>query len=236
MASYGYNNTSSSMVDQQQVDALRRELAAKDEANFDLSATLAAVEAETSHRVQQVEKESGSAVKKLEEQLRRVQQEANMARGQAVQLQNKLRLQEQQFQQQALIQNQHQKPMVTPTNMPRDTRIATTAPAPALSETTVHQPASSVNAVTPQPSKNLPISSGQRLAQHLLRTTAMHILHAKKTKKRSITARPTTMVLLLPAATSDSATCTDLQLATFCIEQCPTGKQSPVDHCCYICN
>jgi TolA-binding protein len=92
----GYSDTSS-LVGQQQLEALRRELAAKDEANFDLSGTLATVEAETSHRVQQVEKESGDAVKKLEEQLRRAQQEANMARSQAVQLQTKLRQQDQQL-------------------------------------------------------------------------------------------------------------------------------------------
>jgi hypothetical protein len=61
----------------------------------------------TSHRVQQVEKESGDAVKKLEEQLRQAQQEAALARSQAGQLQSKLRQQDQQFQHQALIQNQH---------------------------------------------------------------------------------------------------------------------------------
>jgi hypothetical protein len=229
MASYGYGNTPS-LVDQQQVDALRRELAAKDEANFDLSATLAAVEAETSHRVQQVEKESGSAVKKLEEQLRRVQQEANMARSQAVLLQSKLRQQEQQFQQQALIQNQHKKPMVTPTNLPRDTRIATaTATAPASSEATVHPPSAAVTVVTPQPPTPLPISSGQRLAQHLLRTTAQYS-NCQENNAQLQHAQQQWVLLLSRVATFDSAASTDLQLATFCIEQCvQTGKQSPVD-------
>jgi hypothetical protein len=244
MASYGHNNTSS-LVDQQQVDALRRELAAKDEANFELSATLAAVEAETSHRVQQVENESGSAVKKLEEQLRRAQQEANLARSQAVQLQSKLKQQDQQFQQQVIIQNQHQKPMVTPINLPRDTRIATApapAPAPASSEATVHQPSVAVTAVTPESSKNLPISSGQRLAQHLLRTTAQYSTRTCQENNNNNNnnnnensaqlqhAQQQWVLLLSRMATIDSDACTDLQLTTFCIEQCvQTGKQSPVD-------
>lgn len=227
MASYGYSNTSS-LVGQQQVDALRQELAAKDEANFDLSATLAAVEAETSHRVQQVENQSGDAVKKLEEQLRRAQQEANLARSQAAQLQSKLRQQEQQFQQQVLIQNQHQKPMVTPTNLPRDTRTAT-APAPVSSEATVHQPAAAVTAVTPLPPTHCSISSGQRLAQHLLRTTAQYST-CQENNARLQHAQQQWVLLLSRMATFDSATCTDLQLTTFCIEQCvQTGKQSPVD-------
>jgi hypothetical protein len=226
MASYGYGNGSTS-VGQQQLEALRRELAAKDEANFDLSATLATVEAETSHRVQQVEKESGDAVKKLEEQLRRAQQEANMARSQAVQLQGKLRQQDQQFQQQAIIQNQYQKPIVTPTN----TKAATaTTTAPASSETTLHQHAAVVTTVTPQPPTELPLSSGQRLAQHLLRTTAQYSTCQENSAQRLQHAQQQWVLLLSRTATFNAATCTDIQIVTFCIEQCvQTGKQSPVD-------
>jgi hypothetical protein len=228
MASYGYSNTSS-MQGQQQLEALRRELEAKDEANFDLSATLATVEAETSHRVQQVEKESGDAVKKLEEQLRRAQQEANMARSQAVQLQTKLRQQDQQFQQQVLIQNQHQKPIVTPTNLTRDTRTAT-ATAPVSSETTLHQHLAAVTTVTPQPLTQLPVSSGQRLAQHLLRTTAQYSRCQENNAQLLQHAQQQWVLLLSRTATFDSAACTDLQIVTFCIEQCvQTGKQSPVE-------
>jgi hypothetical protein len=235
MASYGYSNTSSS-VDQQQLEALRRELAAKEEAFFDLSATLAAVEAETSHRVQQVEKESGDAAKKLHEQLRRAQQEANLSRSQVTKLQTKLRQQQQQFQQQSLVQQhqqqqqqQHQQPIVTPTNLPHDK----TANTSASSEATVQQHATPVTAITPPSPKLPPISSGQRLAQHLLRTTAQYSTFTTTCQENNSAlqhAQQQWVLLLSRVATFDSAACTDLQLVTFCIEQCvQTGKQYPED-------
>jgi hypothetical protein len=116
--------------------------------------------------------------------------------------------------------------MVTPTNLPRDTRIAA-----ASIEATVHQPAAAVTEVTPQPPKHLPISSGQRLAQHLLRTTAQYSSCQENGNNAQLQHAQQQWVLLLSRmATLDSATCTDLELATFCIEQCvQTGKQSPVD-------
>lgn len=63
---------------QEQIIALQRELEARDENVFDLSATLATVEAE---RIS-MEQQNASQIGLLQEQLRRAQQEANLARAQ----------------------------------------------------------------------------------------------------------------------------------------------------------
>ena len=62
------------------IESLRKQLEEKDEENFDLSASLSAVQVETNHRIGQVELESKQKINKLEEALRRAQQDANRAR------------------------------------------------------------------------------------------------------------------------------------------------------------
>jgi hypothetical protein len=62
--------------------------------------------------------------------------------------------------------------------------------------------------------ENVPISSGQRLAQHLLRTTARrHSTCQEKRKQRSPYSTPNNNGLVSSRGNIfDSATCTDLQL------------------------
>ena len=62
------------------IQTLQKQLEDKDEENFDLAASLSAVEAETNFRIETLEQESKLKIQKLEEQLRRAQQEANRAR------------------------------------------------------------------------------------------------------------------------------------------------------------
>jgi hypothetical protein len=75
----------SSAVEQQvlQQQQLRDELAAKDEAVFDLQMSLQAVEAEKVHEIQSLQKEHEHQLHLLEEQLRRAVREANLARRQS---------------------------------------------------------------------------------------------------------------------------------------------------------
>lgn len=68
---------------QEQIEALKAELEAKDEAIFDLNMTLTSVEAETKHKITQVQAASQQQLSSLQEQLRRATQEANLARSQA---------------------------------------------------------------------------------------------------------------------------------------------------------
>ena len=68
---------------------LREQLAAKEEELFDFQATLASIQAESQHRIHQVERQTQEQVRQLREQLRRVEQEANRSRSQAVQWQHK---------------------------------------------------------------------------------------------------------------------------------------------------
>jgi hypothetical protein len=68
------------MVSEEQIMALRQELLARDESIFDLQATLMTVEAETKHRIERVQSASRDEIRKLQEQLRRVQNEANRLR------------------------------------------------------------------------------------------------------------------------------------------------------------
>ncbi|CAB9513821.1 expressed unknown protein [Seminavis robusta] len=85
-------------LDQQQqalIADLRRQLEEKNEDNFDLSASLAAVQVETNDKMELAEKESKQQIAKLEEKLRRTQQDANRARA-------ALKKQQQQQQQQQL--------------------------------------------------------------------------------------------------------------------------------------
>ena len=78
---------------QEQVDALRQQLDTSQEENFDLQATLAAVNAESQYRIKQVEEESRNQVRVLQEELRRAQQEANLAQRRIGALENKLQKQ-----------------------------------------------------------------------------------------------------------------------------------------------
>jgi len=83
------------------INSLRQQLEEKAEENFDLSLSLSAVQTETNHRINEVEKSSKQQIDKLEEALRRAQQEANRAR-------SALKKQQQQLQQQ-----QQQQPSVS---------------------------------------------------------------------------------------------------------------------------
>jgi hypothetical protein len=144
----------------QQIAALQVELEARDESLFDLQATLAAVQAETQHQMAQHAAESARTVRSLQEQLRRAQQEANLARSTAA------RQQQQQHQQQ-------QRPVISPTE-----RLVQRSGVPQQSTTTAVQ----TTPLVPPPQhptlirtvhRSSPLtSSGQRLAQHLLRSTA----------------------------------------------------------------
>jgi hypothetical protein len=71
---------STQAVEQVLQQQLRDELAAKDEAVFDLQMSLQAVEAEKVHEIQSLQKEHAHQLQLLEEQLRRAVQEANLAR------------------------------------------------------------------------------------------------------------------------------------------------------------
>jgi hypothetical protein len=59
---------------------LRRKLAEKEEENFDLEASVSGIQAETTDRLQEAERESKQKISKLEEALRRAQQDANRLR------------------------------------------------------------------------------------------------------------------------------------------------------------
>jgi hypothetical protein len=69
------------------IQQLQQELEGKDDALFEVSATLAAVQAETQHRIQQVETDAALKIRQSEEALRRAQQEANQAHSQLQRLQ-----------------------------------------------------------------------------------------------------------------------------------------------------
>jgi hypothetical protein len=81
---------------QEQIDQLKQELEAKDDTLFEVSATLAAIQVETQHRVHQVETDAALRIQKSDEALRRAQHEANQAQLQLqlqLQLQHKQRIQ-----------------------------------------------------------------------------------------------------------------------------------------------
>ena len=62
------------------ISSLRQELEAKEDEIFDVQATLATVQAETTHHISQVEKTSQTQVSSLEQQIRRYESEANLAK------------------------------------------------------------------------------------------------------------------------------------------------------------
>ena len=82
------------------VQSLQQQLDEKNDQIFDLSLSVSAIETETNHRIASLEQETAQQVRLLQEQLRRTQQEANIARSQAQSLQNKL--QQQQFHQRGM--------------------------------------------------------------------------------------------------------------------------------------
>jgi hypothetical protein len=67
------------LLQNEQIDRLKEELAEKNETIFDLQISLATADAETQHRIAQVERETSLSVRRLEEELRRLQHEANRA-------------------------------------------------------------------------------------------------------------------------------------------------------------
>jgi hypothetical protein len=67
------------LLQNEQIDRLKEELAEKNEMIFDFQISLATADAETQHRIAQVERETSLSVRRLEEELRRLQHEANRA-------------------------------------------------------------------------------------------------------------------------------------------------------------
>ena len=67
------------MLLQERVQALEKQLEAKDDECFELSATLATIQAETSFEIKKIEKETTLQVNLAKEELRRTTQEANQA-------------------------------------------------------------------------------------------------------------------------------------------------------------
>ena len=104
---------------QQQVDQQRLEKL--EEENFELQAALAVVDVEYNQKLQEKEQETQREVRKLREQLRRVQQEANWERSRAAQLQTKFQNQQQQLQQQHGNDAFHQRlaPLAPPSVAPK---------------------------------------------------------------------------------------------------------------------
>lgn len=90
------------------VQSLQQQLDEKNDQIFDLSLSVSAIETETNHRIASLEQETAQQVRLLQEQLRRTQQEANIARSQAQSLQNKL--QQQQFHQRGTAQETTERP------------------------------------------------------------------------------------------------------------------------------
>ena len=74
------NNNNTATVDNETIAALRRELEARDESIFDLEATLITVEAEKQYSIENTQREAAQRVRQLQEELRRAQHEANLAR------------------------------------------------------------------------------------------------------------------------------------------------------------
>eukprot|EP00978_Attheya_sp_CCMP212_P017290 scaffold46035_cov54-Attheya_sp.AAC.2 len=72
--------TTNTTRDEQLWQEMRRKLEEKEEALFELSATLLTVEAEASSRIQQTERQAHQKIRLAEEQLRRAQTEANVLR------------------------------------------------------------------------------------------------------------------------------------------------------------
>jgi len=164
----GASPSSSSCV----VEALRKQLDDKNEMLFDLQATLATIQAETYQEVQQVQQAASQSTRNLQEQLRRVQQEANVARSLSTQLQGKLAVQQQQQQQQQQQANPHSyqthptsSSIVTPTHL-----LADNSATAAAAVTTAEAPVPQSGMDTQHRHRQHQPSTGQRLALHLLQT------------------------------------------------------------------
>jgi PHP family Zn ribbon phosphoesterase len=133
---------------QEIIETLKRKLEEKDEENFELSASLSAVQVETDHRIKEVETSSRQQVSKLEEALRNARQEANMARAALKKQQEKL------------VKQQAQNGGVTVPAAP------TPAPTPSFLERSKHsllshatksnEPKSNSGSVSPSPGLKLP--------------------------------------------------------------------------------
>ncbi|GKY94535.1 hypothetical protein MPSEU_000419200 [Mayamaea pseudoterrestris] len=72
------------------IKSLQEQLEEKEEQVFELSFTVTAIETETKHQIETIQQETAQQVRLLQEQLRRTQQEANVARSQAQSLQQRL--------------------------------------------------------------------------------------------------------------------------------------------------
>ena len=112
---------------QEQIDQLKQELEAKDDCLFEVSATLAAVQSETQHRLQELEFDASKRIRQSEEALRRAQQEANQAHHSVLQLQQQLQLQ----------RTLHVPPLTKATADTAAVATATAATTSALSQPTV---------------------------------------------------------------------------------------------------
>lgn len=164
----------------EQIAALQREVEARDDSLFELQLTLASVQAETQHQLEQQAVSSTDTVRSLQEQLRRAQQEANLARSSAA------RQQQQQEQQQ-----NKQCSVISPTE--RLGRLAdgpqSTVPASVLVQAPLFVPPKHHQRQNQQSLIGESQScSGQRLAQHLLRSTATFSLSKKDAEDHNVTS------------------------------------------------
>jgi len=88
------SNSNDIQIAQQQqevISALRTELAEVKDECFELAAVQATAQAEADHRIASIQKTASKDVCRLQEQLRRVQQESNLTKSQNTQLEQKLK-------------------------------------------------------------------------------------------------------------------------------------------------
>jgi hypothetical protein len=146
---------------QERLRFLEKQIAEKDEAYFELSATVAAIQADSSYTVKTMEKKTKLQLDRTSEELRRTTQEANQAHMALA------RLQQQRSPAAAVpVRHNFQQPTAVgpeTSDMPPST-IFITADPPANSPTSVLVPQ--------QPQKN-----GQALARHLLLQGPMQTPH-----------------------------------------------------------
>jgi hypothetical protein len=158
---------------EEELQALREQLARQEEECFDLHATVATIQAEATHQVQQVQETTTQTVRSLQEQLRRAQHEANLARSQrksqstgASAIAPQQHVQQQQQQQRVTVSPENHTLVPGPTlALSIESARPTNTTLPVESSETTSLPEASVSTTV-----STAFASGLDLARHLLQT------------------------------------------------------------------
>jgi hypothetical protein len=147
---------------QQQVGALQKELIAKQEANFELDAMIATMQAEMTHQIASVEASSKEERHKLQHELRMAQQEAR----QAQQAAKRQKLQHQVSQQNQAATSTFSKRLAAPA-VQQEPNAGPSETSPKMSHRFPVAPSEDSSTDQQQP------SCGQVLSRHLLETCSL---------------------------------------------------------------